>query len=239
VSKHGQALKTDVNTVTRLLASLNANLDAVSSVLSATPVLVAGANLDSKVGLVAAYDPKYHRIDLRAQLTPTVQALLNALGFPLCASVPGSGPQANCPPATGSTAAPPPASAGPPAAPGPPVNPSGPTTTILLPCVPIIPIPLPSTTTTTQPCIPIPTTLPVTIPPLPTLPTVPPLTPHAQPDMTLGPPSTVTALLGSPGTAGHLPQSAYGSTPDPTTTQRGGVLSHLAQWSHDLLENLW
>jgi phospholipid/cholesterol/gamma-HCH transport system substrate-binding protein len=82
VSKHSARLETDVGTITTLLRTVDANLGAVSQVLSAAPTLVAGTNLDSKSGLIAAYNHKYHRIDLRDSLSPAVAQLLGALGVP-------------------------------------------------------------------------------------------------------------------------------------------------------------
>jgi phospholipid/cholesterol/gamma-HCH transport system substrate-binding protein len=82
VSKHAARLETDVQTVSNLLATVDANLGAVDQLLSAGPELVAGTNLDSKAGLIAAYNHKFHRIDLRDELSPAVAQFLGALGLP-------------------------------------------------------------------------------------------------------------------------------------------------------------
>jgi hypothetical protein len=248
VAKHGTALQHDITTLTRLLASLNANLDAVSKVLSSAPILTSGQNLDSKSGLVAAYNPQYHRIDLRTQ-TATAQLLLAALGFPVCPNAQGV-PQTGCP--SGTTSSPTAAqsaSTGPaPGASGPAANAPAPTTTTTIPC-PTAPPLLPTTTTTTtapppQPPQPCPTIPPVTVPPPPPLvggvpaaPTVP--TPPGIPDIAVSPLSPVMTLLGSPGAAGPISQSAYGLTPGPAPVHHHGVFGCIAQWSHDALENLW
>jgi phospholipid/cholesterol/gamma-HCH transport system substrate-binding protein len=98
VNKHAPRLKTDLDEATVLLQSLDANINSVSQLLSSAPTLVAGADLTGKTsGLVAAYNPKYHRIDLRTQLSPTVNGLLQALGLPVCVNVPLLG-GASCPP---------------------------------------------------------------------------------------------------------------------------------------------
>jgi phospholipid/cholesterol/gamma-HCH transport system substrate-binding protein len=82
VSRHAARLETDVQTVSTLLATVDANLGAVDQLLSAGPELVAGPNLDSKAGLIAAYNHKFHRIDLRDELSPAVAQFLGALGLP-------------------------------------------------------------------------------------------------------------------------------------------------------------
>jgi virulence factor Mce-like protein len=82
VGKHAPQLNTDIQTITHTLEIVNANLDSVRQFLTATPLLVAGQNLDGKQGLNAAYDPDFHHLDLRNQTTPTLALLLNAIGIP-------------------------------------------------------------------------------------------------------------------------------------------------------------
>lgn len=82
ISEHGGALNTDVQTLTDTLLVVNENLAHVRDFLSATPMLVAGANLDGQQGLVSSFDPAFKHIDLRQATTPTLALLLNALGLP-------------------------------------------------------------------------------------------------------------------------------------------------------------
>jgi virulence factor Mce-like protein len=82
VTTHGPALNIDIAVLTRLLESVNANMDAVRKLLTATPEMIAGVNLDGQQGLIAAYDPTFHHIDLRQATTPTLALLLQALGLP-------------------------------------------------------------------------------------------------------------------------------------------------------------
>jgi phospholipid/cholesterol/gamma-HCH transport system substrate-binding protein len=82
VSEHGGALNTDVQTLTKALESVNANIEHVRAFLTATPQLVAGVNLDGQQGLIKAYDPTFKHIDLRQATTPTIALLLQALGIP-------------------------------------------------------------------------------------------------------------------------------------------------------------
>jgi phospholipid/cholesterol/gamma-HCH transport system substrate-binding protein len=99
VTAHGPALNTDVATLTRLLESVNANIDNVRKFLTATPELVSGVNLDGKQGLAASYDPAFHHIDLRQATSPTLALLLQALGLPvtgICLPI-----DVTCPPGTG------------------------------------------------------------------------------------------------------------------------------------------
>jgi phospholipid/cholesterol/gamma-HCH transport system substrate-binding protein len=219
VSKHGGALQTDVSSLTGLLASLDANLGAVSALLSSAPVLTSGPNLDGKGGLIGAYNAKYRRIDLRSNINLVVQQLLTALGVPLCITppcLPGQIPLG----ATTQTA-PAPTAAGPAAAvPGQatplPVTP-GPTPTTTRP--PAI-NPFGSTTTTTQPGL------------------LPPLLPGF-PDVAMNPLSPVMSLLGSPGAAGPLPPASDGVVSEHQPTHQGGPVGWLARWSHSVLKGLW
>jgi len=98
VTKHGAALNTDVAELTRLLESVNANFDSVRKLLTASPELIAGPNLDDQQGLYAAYDPAFHHIDLRQATSPTLALLLQALGIPatgVCLPI-----DVTCPPGT-------------------------------------------------------------------------------------------------------------------------------------------
>ena len=82
VSEHASRLDTDLTTLTHLLQSVQVNMDNVLTLLDAGPILVAGEDLDAKnEGLLAAYDPVYHHIDLRSVTSPTVGALFGALGL--------------------------------------------------------------------------------------------------------------------------------------------------------------
>ena len=80
VAEHGGRLDRDLTTLTRLLQSVRANLDAVTLLLDATPVTVAGPEFDGTRGLAGAYDAKYHHLDLRNATSPTVAQLLDAIG---------------------------------------------------------------------------------------------------------------------------------------------------------------
>ena len=82
VSEHASRLDTDLTTLTNTLRSVQVNIDNVLTLLDAGPILVAGEDLDGKnEGLIAAYDPAFHHIDLRSAFTPTVAVLFNALGL--------------------------------------------------------------------------------------------------------------------------------------------------------------
>ena len=101
VTKHAAPLQQDIKSLSDLVQTLDGNLGNVSTLLSSLPQLVAGPNLDSKAGFIAAYNPTYHRIDLRDSLGSTVNGLLQALGLPLCLAVPLLDVQPQC--ASGST----------------------------------------------------------------------------------------------------------------------------------------
>jgi virulence factor Mce-like protein len=79
-------LQADLATIARLLQSVSANLDSVKLLLEAGPLVVAGPNLDGKAGLIGAYNPKYHEIDLRMNLSPlasdAIGQVLASLGVP-------------------------------------------------------------------------------------------------------------------------------------------------------------
>jgi virulence factor Mce-like protein len=118
VSEHAGALNTDVQTLTGLLQSVNTNFEDVRRLLTSTPQLVAGVNLDGQQGLAAAYDPTFKHIDLRQSTTPTLALLLDALGLNLgvlpvclpidvnCVAPAGAGAQSAGPPAQTAQSAP-------------------------------------------------------------------------------------------------------------------------------------
>jgi virulence factor Mce-like protein len=82
VAEHAGPLNTDIQTLTHTLETVLANFEYVKRFLTATPQLVAGVNLDGQQGLVSAFDPAFHHIDLRQSTTPTLTLLLDALGLP-------------------------------------------------------------------------------------------------------------------------------------------------------------
>jgi hypothetical protein len=81
VAEHAPALSTDIKTATAVLETVNANFDELRRLLTATPMLVAGPGLDGTQGLLRAYDPAFHHIDLRNATTPTLNLLLQAIGI--------------------------------------------------------------------------------------------------------------------------------------------------------------
>jgi virulence factor Mce-like protein len=98
VSRHAAPLQDDLKSLADLVQNLDANVNNISTLLSSLPDLVAGPNLDSKAGFIAAYNPTYHRIDLRDNLGATVNGLLQALGLPLCLAIPLLGTTPQCAP---------------------------------------------------------------------------------------------------------------------------------------------
>ncbi len=98
ITKHAAPLQEDIKSLSDLVQTLDGNLNNVSNLLSSLPQLAAGPNLDSKAGFIAAYNPTYHRIDLRDSLGSTVNGLLQALGLPLCLAVPLLDVQPQCAP---------------------------------------------------------------------------------------------------------------------------------------------
>lgn len=93
VSEHALRLRTDVDIVTRLAASIKANLSGVEDVLE--------GGLALSEGLANSYNPELHAINLRTNLDGVVAGVLNpllqTLGLaPLCLDLIGS----NCPPGT-------------------------------------------------------------------------------------------------------------------------------------------
>ena len=118
VSEHRTRLQHDLDVLTRLLLSVQANMDGVRQLLDAAPIMVAGEDLDGKnEGLNAAYDPLHHRIDLRNATSPVLSDLFRTIGLPslsVCVPVgvacaPGSTPLPSIPgpgvPATAASAA--------------------------------------------------------------------------------------------------------------------------------------
>jgi virulence factor Mce-like protein len=123
-SEHAAALDHDLTVLTRVLQSVNVNIDSVRDILDATPLLVAGPDLDGTRGLAGAWDPVNHRIDLRNSVSPTVAQLFQLLG--LMPNVICTPLDVNCQLPTTTTA---PGSANAtqaPAAPGPTVKPESP-----------------------------------------------------------------------------------------------------------------
>lgn len=72
VSEHAVRLRTDVEILTRLTRSIDANLDAVDDALEAGPAIVGG--------FIDAYNPALRAIDLRNNFTPLIQEALGPLG---------------------------------------------------------------------------------------------------------------------------------------------------------------
>jgi virulence factor Mce-like protein len=86
VSEHGARLDRDLTILTRLLKSVEANVDTVVSLLDSVPRLVAGDDLDGEgEGLIAAWDPAYAHLDLRTQISPVIASLFQAIGIPTLA----------------------------------------------------------------------------------------------------------------------------------------------------------
>ena len=76
VSQAAAPVQDDTQPVENTVTTLYANLANGSVLLSSLPQLVAGPNLDSKAGFIAAYNPTYHRIDLRDSLGTTVNVAI-------------------------------------------------------------------------------------------------------------------------------------------------------------------
>lgn len=91
VSKNGTRLDRDLTVLTRVLQSVQANIDNVVALLDSAPILVAGRDLDGKdEGLLAAWDPEFQHLDLRTAISPVLQNLFNAIGLsglPVCLPV--------------------------------------------------------------------------------------------------------------------------------------------------------
>ena len=121
------SLQDDLDTISRLLVSVSANLDSLDTLLATPAVLAAGRDLNGRTeGLLAAYNPTHHVIDLRTALSPlasrAIGSLLAILGVPtntICLPLDVACTPAGAPPAA---AVPPPglpAAAAAPAPPGP------------------------------------------------------------------------------------------------------------------------
>jgi virulence factor Mce-like protein len=161
VSEHGARLDTDLQQLTRALATVDANLQSVSQLLDAGPVLA--------TGLIDGHDPRYHRIDLRQQFAPTAaqafSTVLGALGIPggdsICLPV-----DVDCTPnpfgsqtGAGQSGAPLPTPTVPPLAPPAAGAASAPTTVLPPVTLPLPTTTVPGSTTTTAPKSPIDTLL--------------------------------------------------------------------------------
>ncbi|MDQ1373601.1 MAG: phospholipid/cholesterol/gamma-HCH transport system substrate-binding protein [Actinomycetota bacterium] len=86
VSEHGVRLDHDITVLTRVLRSVQANIDNVVTLLDSAPLLVAGPDLNGKdEGLLAAYDPEFNHIDLRTAISPVLANLFTAIGLPALA----------------------------------------------------------------------------------------------------------------------------------------------------------
>jgi len=79
VAKHSAKLNTDVETLTHLAQSIDANLDAVGKLLDAGPNVpgCTEAQCGTASGLAGAYDPLTHSFNLRTQLSPVVANIIN------------------------------------------------------------------------------------------------------------------------------------------------------------------
>jgi phospholipid/cholesterol/gamma-HCH transport system substrate-binding protein len=195
VSAHRVQLDQDLNALTGLLQSLSANIDSVRNLLDSAPTLVAGPDLTGKnAGLAAAYDPKYHHLDLRNEASTTASRLLAALGLPgnqICLPI-----DVNCQPS---------APAVPRATPAP-----TPTTA---------PSPAPTTTTTARST----TTTAPTLPPLTVPVTGATVPPTVLPPVTV-PPSPFDGILGlmaSTGSASISPGAAPLGAPGSASVSHG------------------
>lgn len=82
MKEHGARLDHDLTVLSRTLRLVNAHVDQLDKLLAAAPLMVAGANLDGKTGLAAAYNRNLHAIDLRGLITPNIAQVFNALGLP-------------------------------------------------------------------------------------------------------------------------------------------------------------
>lgn len=83
VGKHRVQLDKDLTVLSRTLRLVGDNMDQLDKILSAAPILTAGANLDGKSGLAAAYNKELHALDLRTIVTPAVSQAFLALGLPV------------------------------------------------------------------------------------------------------------------------------------------------------------
>ncbi|MEY2569303.1 MAG: phospholipid/cholesterol/gamma-HCH transport system substrate-binding protein [Actinomycetota bacterium] len=86
VSEHGVRLDHDITVLTRVLRSVQANIDNVVTLIDSAPILVAGQDLDGKgEGLLAAWDPEFQHLDLRTNISPVLANLFTAIGLPALA----------------------------------------------------------------------------------------------------------------------------------------------------------
>ncbi len=83
VGKHRVQLDKDLTVLSRTLRLVGDNMDQLDKVLRAAPILTAGANLDGKSGLAAAYNKELHALDLRVIVTPALSQAFLALGIPV------------------------------------------------------------------------------------------------------------------------------------------------------------
>jgi phospholipid/cholesterol/gamma-HCH transport system substrate-binding protein len=82
IKEHGARLDQDLTTLSRTLRLVNVHVDQLDKLIAAAPIMVAGAELDGKTGLAAAYNRTLHAIDLRGLVTPNIAQAFNALGLP-------------------------------------------------------------------------------------------------------------------------------------------------------------
>jgi phospholipid/cholesterol/gamma-HCH transport system substrate-binding protein len=107
ISEHAVELRRDIETLTRLASSIDANLDAVGQLLDSGPQLA--------TGLQSAYNPTLRAMNLRNNFGPLAQELLNPtfryllgdpnFAFP-CTEIPAVG-GSQCPETAGGLPAPP------------------------------------------------------------------------------------------------------------------------------------
>lgn len=83
VGKHRVQLDKDLTVLSRTLRLVGDNMDQLDKILSSAPILTAGANLDGKSGLAAAYNEQLHAVDLRTIVTPALSQVFLALGLPV------------------------------------------------------------------------------------------------------------------------------------------------------------
>jgi phospholipid/cholesterol/gamma-HCH transport system substrate-binding protein len=210
VSVHRVQLGQDLDTLTRLLESLNANMDSVRQLLSAGPELVAGNDLTGKHGgLAAAYDPKYHHLDLRSELSPTAAQVFGALGLPtICLPI-----DVSCTPSGPSSPVPLPGAGS--AGQGGVVGPSSPGLPPGAGSAGQAAVTGATTTTTVLPPV-SPPPPPTSVLPVPTVPTIPGLTSDAG---AVSPAATLFRLMAAPGTGIGAP--ALGPSAVPAKQPKG------------------
>ena len=222
ITKHAAPLQDDIKSLSDLVQTLDGNLSNVSNLLSSLPQLVAGPNLDSKAGFIAAYNPTYHRIDLRDSLGSTVNGLLQALGLPLCLAIPLLDVQPQC-------------------APGSVLLPLGQVAAAAIPTPAAAPsaaaTPASRTTPTTAAGRPTPTTAPAATAKKALGATAPQVGNGTAPQVA-SPMAAVFNLLGNGGSAG-TDLAGYGLVPPPPAVPHRGVTAAMARWAHTILRQLW